>query len=879
MHQQVIVVTDSFGDFLKRLRKQAGMTQDDLAAAIGYSRSLVAALERNHRLPDIETVIHAYVPALGLQEEPVLAGRLVGLAAKARGERAPASLTFARERFSAHMPEESGATYCMPVPPTAILGRDQEIDQLCGRLLEHDGRLLTLIGPPGVGKTRLALAVGAACQSYLRDGACFVSLAEVSDPALVAPAIGSALKLQGPARPQKRLIEHLRRKEMLLLLDNFEQLLAPSSTAAAQVAELLAECPHLRLMVTSRERLHLRAEQRYRVPPLALDAAVAVFLQRCAAVDAEFALTSTNRATIETICNEVDRLPLALELCAGQIDLLSPSQLLAHLQERRLELLVDGAHDLPPQHTTLRVAIGHSYALLDADERALFRSLGVFVGGCDLQAIAAVSAWDQRGTRRGLLPALHALVSKSLVRAEARPDGATRFSLLETIREFALEQVAAQHEDDVLRGRHYAAYLQLFRTADGGLRGPDAAAWLARLEPEEDNLRAAVHWTLEAGRFADTAWLMLAVAWLRNHTGRWVESSRWFAQLLPHRRELERDLRLALLIYLHIVDRSSDELRSNEQFTDEMVDLLEVCPHQIMHAWAWHFVAVRSADHASACAAWERSITCARAARGEPGLGPEFGILSDLDFSLGNPLRWYADRLIEHGDYARAMPLIMESSALFKARGSRFEMANILGTLGRLALQQGDVTKAYATLKEAVTLAKDFNYQIMVGRLQPFLGRAALYMGDGVEARRLLADSLRVCLDLNEKVYLARVCCFYAEAALSEGALDEAEQWLARSPVFRVYPRWTPRDQVERIYVAARLASARGAHLRTATLFGIAEAIRSQIDYEPAGPMREPVAAALAAARAALGLDLFTETFISGQALSLGDAFAILASG
>ncbi len=245
---------------------------------------------------------------------------------------------------------------------------------------------------------------------------------------------------------------------MLLVLDNFEQLISASSPAVELVAELLAECPGLGLLVTSRERLHLRAEQRYRVQPLALAAAVDLFVQRCAAVDAEFALTAANRPTIEAICQQVDRLPLALELCAAQIDLLSLPQLLAGLRDRRLELLVGGAQDLPPHQRTLRKAIGHSYNLLDDGERALFRSLGVFVGGCALEELEAVSAWGQEMPGRALLATLHALIGKSLVRVETTPSGAGRYLLLETIREFALEQARAEGEEDLLRQRHYAAY-------------------------------------------------------------------------------------------------------------------------------------------------------------------------------------------------------------------------------------------------------------------------------------------------------------------------------------------------------------------------------------------------------------------------------------
>jgi predicted ATPase/class 3 adenylate cyclase len=372
----------------------------------------------------------------------------------------------------------------LPVPATPFLGRQAEVAEIAALLGRADARLVTLTGPGGTGKTRLALQAAASAADYFPGGVWWVPLAPLRDPGLVVESAATALGASGD------LAEHIGDSRLLLLLDNFEHL----TEAAPDLAPLLARCPNLTLLVTSREPLHLTGEHEYAVDPLQPDEAVELFLTRAVAAKRDF----TADGEVAQICARLDHLPLAIELAAARVKVLSPSALLERL-EQRLPLLAGGSRDLPERQRTLRATIEWSHELLTPAEQRLFARLAVFRGGCTLDAAEAIAEAD--------LDTLQSLVDKSLARV--RDSG--RFWMLETIREFAAERLEASGEAETLRRRHGEYYLALAEEAEPHLRG-DPAAWLDRLDRDHDNLRATMD-RLEASGDGEELQRLVGALW------------------------------------------------------------------------------------------------------------------------------------------------------------------------------------------------------------------------------------------------------------------------------------------------------------------------------------------------------------------------------
>ena len=770
--------TTSFGDLLRRLRSAASLSQEELAERAGLSRRGISDLERGARHAPYLATVRLLADALQLDA----------------AERA-ALLAAARPGVLAPVPAGRGPPLAsLPVPPTRLIGRKAEVAALSRLLVQDDVRQVTLTGPGGTGKTRLAQSVAADSLGRYRDGVCFVDLSPLTDPALVMPSIATALGVREIVGESLRaaVSRYLRDRQLLLVLDNCEQVLE----AASDFAALLASCPDLVILATSREPLHIRAEREVAVAPLPLPAlgrlpplaelekvaAVALFVERARATSAGFSLTADNAPAIAAICQRLDGLPLAIELAAARVRVQPPDQLQRRL-ERPLDVLSTTMQDVPVRQRTMRATIAWSYDLLPQHDQRYFRRLAGFAGGFTLAAAEAIlddPSFDP-------LDGITALTAANLVQRIDPPDAASsvapRFAMLETIREFAHEELVASEDDQAARRLHLQFFVAFAEEAERHFIRDVDLTWLNALEDEHDNIRAALDWSLTAERaLADRA-LGLRLAgtlWLF-----WY----YHSHLEEGRRWLERALGL-------------DDMEVDPA---PLRDLLRTLVG--LGALA-HF----QGDDAVAMPALKKSVS----------IGRQIDDPVDLAYALtilGNVAE-------DAGQYQEAEDYFREANGLFLWLDDSVNVAVTTYHLGVVRFGQEDVIEAIRLCERALDLGRNATDPWTTAIAQAYLGLLHITTGDYERAALALSEALLLYQQMGTSERVAEVFRRFAVLAAAIGLPGQSLRLFAAAdamsgqigatmalPERTVYDR--ARSQAELVIgeAAARQASEKGQRL------------------------------------------------------------------
>lgn len=718
---------------LKKAREIRGWSQQHLAEKLGVTdKSTVSRWERGIAVPQphyrekLAEIFQTSIQELGLF----------------KGSEEPASKPF----------------YKMPRPPTSLVGREQELEEIQTRLFLQNAQLLTLLGTGGVGKTRVGIEVASRIGQYFPDGLCFVPLATVNDPALVVSALAKTLELNESGT--KPLVEQLKiffaEKHFLLLLDNFEHVTA----AAPLIGDILEASPHLKILVTSRELLHLPSEACFIIPPLPLPdlrqetppyedlvqpAVVSLFVQRATARKPSFQVNSHNILAIVRLCKQLDGLPLAIELAASHVEVLPPQDLMNYATTR-LYWLRNHLRNAPVRQQTLSDTIKWSYDLLSPDEQWLFRRLTLFVGGVSLPTLEALFARNELPVRSDLIELISSLLDKSLLISTGHEDAATRFTMLETIRHYGLDRLRKENELTICQHSYAMHHLSLVEKAASSLYGKQQAQGLQQLEQEQDNLRMALGWLVEqresllALRFCESFGKFCGLQ------GYWSEEKRWLKLTLelPSVPEDKAIRAMVLRRSGHLAYRFRD-LSEAEHLLSESIALAGELKD-------WYTLAGALSD-LGWIRYWQHDITCAEKLLVESVTAAR---RSGNDWSLANTLESFGRFRLAEKRLDEASTLLAESLTISRHKLDEESLTRILLTLVAIELAQDNVQQAALHAEESLLLAQKLGTKPLIALARNRLGDMAAYQKKYDQAQQHFEASISLAYDLGDESAITR---------------------------------------------------------------------------------------------------------------------------